>query len=120
MTLALYGTSAWVYGTWWPMLLATMYVRGVWHSFADNVAHHGVAVDEPERARNFTLPQMFRPFVMNHHLHLTHHLYPAVPWTSLVAVNVPEDEQPNDNYFRAVFRQTNRLYPRLPHLKGQA
>jgi fatty acid desaturase len=116
MTLALYGTSAWVYGAWWPMLLATMFVRGVWHSFADNIAHHGVALDEPERTRNYALPQVIRPFLMNHHLHLTHHLYPAVPWTSLDTVRVPGDERPNDNYFRAAFRQLNRFYPRAPNV----
>lgn len=120
MTLALYGTSAWMYGAWWPMLLAAMYVRGVWHSFADNVAHHGIAPDKPERARNFALPRVFQLFVMNHHLHLTHHLYPTVPWTWLVATSVPEDERPNDNYLRAAFRQTDRSYPRLPDMKGRA
>jgi fatty acid desaturase len=111
MTLALYGASAWIYGTWWPMLLATMYVRGVWHSFADNVAHHGVSLDEPERARNYSLPQVFRPLVMNQHLHLTHHRYPTAPWTSLVAMSKSEDERPHDNYFRAAFRQIRRCYP---------
>ena len=111
MTLALYGASAWFYGAWWPMLFATMYVRGVWHSFADNVAHHGVSLDEPERARNYSLPQMFRPLVMNQHLHLTHHLYPTAPWTSLAALSKSEDERPHGNYFRAAFRQFRRCYP---------
>ncbi len=111
MTLALYGASAWLYGTWWPMLVATMYARGLWHSFADNIAHHGVALDEPERARNYSLPQIFRPLVMNQHLHLTHHLYPSAPWTSLVAMSESEDGRPRDNYFRAAFRQSARRYP---------
>ena len=120
MTLALYGTSAWIYGAWWPMLLTTMYLRGIWHSFADNVAHHGVSPDKPERARNFQLPRVIRPFVMNHHLHLTHHLYPALPWTSLALKNVPEEERPSGNYFRAALRQTDRTYPRAPELNGCA
>ena len=115
MTLVLYGTSALVYGAWWPMLLATMYVRGFWHSMADNIAHHGVAGDEEERARNYALPRALQPFVMNHHLHLTHHLYPRIPWTSLVALNGPEDQSPTENYFRAAFHQTNSAYP-LPSL----
>ncbi len=111
MTLALYGASAWIYGTCWPMLLATMYVRGVWHSFADNVAHHGVPLDEPERARNYSLPQVFRLLVMNQHLHLTHHLYPTAPWASLAAISKSEAERPHGNYFRAAFRQIRRCYP---------
>ena len=119
MTLALYGASAWLYGTWWPMLLATMYVRGVWHSFADNIAHHGVALDESERARNYSLPQVFGPLVMNHHLHLTHHRYPTAPWTSLVAMSETEDGRPRDNYFRAAFRQFARRYPSRNPLASQ-
>lgn len=111
MTLALYGGSAWAYGAWWPMLLATMYVRGVWHSFADNVAHHDVALNEPERARNYSLPRVFRLLMINQHLHLTHHLHPAAPWTSLVTIGVPGDTDANCNYFRAAFRQVNRIFP---------
>ncbi|HKO08257.1 MAG TPA: fatty acid desaturase [Alphaproteobacteria bacterium] len=111
MTLALYGASAWIYGAWWPMLLAAMYVRGVWHSLADNVAHHAVSLDEPERARNYSLPLAFRPLVMNQHLHLTHHRYPSVPWTSLAAMSESEDAQPRGNYFRAALRQLGPCYP---------
>jgi fatty acid desaturase len=114
MALLLYGTSAWVYGAWWPMLLATMYVRGLWHSFADNVPHHGVASDEPQRARNYALPQVCGLLVMNHHLHLTHHLYPNVPWTSLAGLSVPEDGRPRENYFRAALRQSKLSYPCFP------
>jgi fatty acid desaturase len=111
MTLALYGASAWSYGAWWPMLVATMYVRGVWQSFADNIPHHAVSLDEPERARNYSLPQAFRLLVMNHHLHLTHHRYPTVPWASLAAMSKSEDELPHGNYFRAAIRQFSRCYP---------
>jgi fatty acid desaturase len=111
MTLALYAASAWLYGAWWPMLLATMYVRGIWHSFADNIPHHGVALDRPARAQNYTLPAIFRVLVMNHHLHLTHHLYPRVPWTSLGAIHLQSDEPSRGNYFRAALDQVNLIYP---------
>jgi fatty acid desaturase len=113
MMLMLYSASAWAYGAWWPMLLCTMYVRGVWHSFADNVPHHDVTQDEPQRARNYTLPQVFGFLVMNHHLHLTHHLYPTAPWTSLTGLSVPEDGRPRENYFWAALRQSNLFYPRF-------
>jgi fatty acid desaturase len=114
VTLALYAVSAWLYGTWWPMLLATIYVRGIWHSFADNVPHHGVALDRPARAQNYTLPAVFRVLVMNHHLHLTHHLYPRIPWTSLGAVSLLECQQPRGNYFRAALAQASLAYPSRP------
>lgn len=111
LMLVLYGASAWAYGASWPMLLATMYLRGIWHSFADNVPHHGVALDELQRARNYALPQVFGLLVMNHHLHLTHHLYPTAPWRSLAGLRVPGDDRPRENYFWAALRQSNPRYP---------
>jgi fatty acid desaturase len=112
ITLALYGASAWAYGAWWPMLVATMYVRGVWYSLADNLAHHDVALDEPERARNHALPRLLSGLVMNHHLHLTHHRHPTAPWVSLAGLSKTEEIAPDDNYFRAAFRQLARSFPR--------
>src|SRR5260221_9064359 len=111
VTFALYTASAWVYGPWWPMLLGTMYVRGLWHSFADNVPHHGVALDKMARARNYTLPLGLRLLVMNHHLHRTHHLHPRVPWTALGALSLLEGELPKGNYFRAALGQASFLFP---------
>jgi fatty acid desaturase len=109
--LALYGTSAWVYGAWWPMLLAAMGVRGLWHSLADNVAHHDVGLNEPERARNHALPPAFAILVMNQHLHLTHHRHPTAPWAALVRISAAEGEQPHDNYFRRALQQLALAYP---------
>jgi fatty acid desaturase len=111
MTLALYGASAWAYGAWWPVLLGAMYARGLWHSLADNVPHHDVALDRPARARNYRVPPGVHLLLMNHNLHLTHHLYPRVPWTALAAVSLGEGERPTGNYFRAALGQANRMFP---------
>ncbi len=111
MTLVLYGASAWAYGAWWPVLLGTLWARGLWHSLADNVPHHDVGLDKPARARNYQVPRMARLLLMNHHLHLTHHLYPRVPWTALGAMNPSENEMPAGNYFRAVLAQAKRVFP---------
>jgi fatty acid desaturase len=116
--LALYGTSAWAYGAWWPVLLAAMGVRGLWHSLADNVAHHDVALDEPQRARNHALPPAFAPLLMNQHLHLTHHRHPTAPWVALVRINAAEEERPSDNYFRRALHQLAPAYPRGTASKG--
>lgn len=112
ITLALYGASAWLYGAWWPMLLASMCLRGVWHSLADNVPHHDVPLDEPGRARNYALPALLGALVMNHHLHLTHHRHPTAPWTTLARLTEADGEAPRNNYFWAVLRQLAPIYPR--------
>jgi len=113
MTLALYAVSAWAYGGWWPMLVASMYVRGIWHSLADNLAHHDVMLDEPERARNYQLPRLLAFLLMNHHLHLTHHRHPTAPWGRLARLNATEEGAVRGNYFRAAFQQLSHRYPRI-------
>ena len=111
IALALYSASAWLYGAWWPMLLASMSLRGIWHSIADNIPHHAVALNEPERARNHSLPRVLQFLVLNHHLHLTHHRFPRVPWGALGALSEAAGDRPHSNYFRAAFRQFDRHYP---------
>lgn len=111
ITLVLYGASAWVYGRWWPMLLATMYIRGLWQSLADNVPHHAVPLDKPARACNYRVPSGVHLLLMNHNLHLTHHLYPKVPWTALQSVRLGGGEQPSGSYFRAALSQANQRFP---------
>jgi fatty acid desaturase len=110
-TLLLYAASAWAYGAWWPMLLASMYVRALWHSFADNVGHHAVGLDEPKRARNYSLPRGWRMLVLNQNLHLNHHLHPNLPWTALAEVRLTEETSAQGNYFRAALRQADLAYP---------
>jgi fatty acid desaturase len=113
LALAIYAASAWSYGAWWPMLVATMYLRGVWHSIADNLAHHDVPLDEPERAWNHQLPQPLAFLLMNHHLHLTHHHHPTVPWGRLAGLSVADQTASGGDYFRAAFRQFGSIYPRV-------
>jgi hypothetical protein len=55
----------------------TVYLRGVWLSFADNLPHHGVRLDLPGRARNFRVPRIWQGILMNHPLHRLYHLHPT-------------------------------------------
>jgi fatty acid desaturase len=112
ITLLLFGASAWMYGEWWPMFVAGLYLRGLWHSFADNVGHHAVELDEEERARNYSLPPLARLLVLNQNLHLTHHLHPNLPWQALAEVRVTAETRPHGNYFRAALRQADLAFPR--------
>lgn len=112
LTLMLFALAFYLYGTWWPVLAVTMYLRGVWLSLADNLPHHGVGLDEPGRSRNFRVARAWQGVLMNHHLHRLHHLHPTLPWTALPALDAQEREARADTggsgepaYFRSALRQ---------------
>jgi fatty acid desaturase len=120
LSIMLHGVAFAVAGRWWPALAGTMYLRGVWLSIADNLPHFDVPLDTPERARNFTVPAMWRWVLMNHHLHQLHHRYPTAPWSALPRIqrdaalsgdaareldgNAPADLG-EAHYFRTALRQ---------------
>ena len=85
-SVVLYGLSFTLYGPLWPVLLAAMFLRGLWLSMADNLPHYGVALDEPGRARDLRVLRGIGVMLMNHHLHRQHHLHPTMPWTALPAL----------------------------------
>jgi len=109
LSIVLHACAFYFYGAWWPALAITMFLRGLWLSMADNLPHYDVRLDEPKRARNFRVPAIWRPVLMNHHLHRLHHQHPALPWTALPAlarVDTPASVSDTDvGYFRAAFRQ---------------
>jgi fatty acid desaturase len=107
LSIALHACALYFYGAWWPVLVITMFLRGVWLSLADNLPHYDVMLDEQERARNFRAPAIWRPVLMNHHLHRLHHQHPTLPWTALPALaQASADASDGDTgYFRAAFRQ---------------
>jgi hypothetical protein len=79
LALTLFAMAFCCYGSWRPVLGMTMYLRGVCLSLADNLPHHGVALDEPGRAWNFRVPRIWQGVLMNHHLHRLHHQHPTLP-----------------------------------------
>jgi fatty acid desaturase len=113
-SLALHAAAFALYGKGWPVLLAAMYLRGLWLSVADNLPHYGVALDEPGRARDFRVPRGMGVLLMNHHLHRQHHLHPTLPWTALPALAQTGDAAgapPRTSYLAAVVRQFSGLQP---------
>jgi fatty acid desaturase len=86
-----------------------MVLRGLWLSLADNLPHYDVMLDEKDRARNFRAPAIWRPVLMNHHLHRLHHQHPTLPWTALPALARDDAAIPasatDAGYFRAALRQ---------------
>lgn len=114
LSLCVHVLALHLYGKWWPALVATMYLRGVWLSLADNLPHYDVSLDEPQRARNFSVPALWRPILMNHHLHQLHHRYPTLPWTALPALSRDNAQPPSSadsgaSYFGAALRQFLRF-----------
>ena len=107
LSVVLHACAFYLYGTWWPALAITMFLRGVWLSLADNLPHYDVMLDEPERARNFHAPAIWRPVLMNHHLHRLHHQHPTLPWTALPALARSDAtaSAPDAGYFKAALRQ---------------
>jgi fatty acid desaturase len=112
-SFVLYGLSFVLYGRAWPVLLAAMFLRGLWLSMADNLPHYGVALDEPGRARDLRVPRGIGVMLMNHHLHRQHHLHPTMPWTRLpeLAREHAEPSSRRPAYFRAALKQLNGLQP---------
>jgi fatty acid desaturase len=112
-SFVLYGLSFALYGRAWPVLLAAMFLRGLWLSMADNLPHYGVALDEPGRARDLRVPRVIGVMLMNHHLHRQHHLHPTMPWTTLPELAREHAEPPDQRpaYFRAALRQLSGLQP---------
>lgn len=107
LSVALYALAFYLYGPWWPVLATTMFLRGTWLSLADNLPHYDVALDEEARARNFRAPAIWRPVLMNHHLHRLHHQHPTLPWTALPTLASADAIAPDAHagYFRAAVRQ---------------
>ncbi|QRN55701.1 fatty acid desaturase [Dyella caseinilytica] len=109
LSVMLHAAAFYLYGTWWPALAVTMYLRGVWLSLADNLPHYDVSLDEPERARNFRVPAIWQTVLMNHHLHRLHHRHPTHPWTALPALAselpMTSTPVPDAGYFGAALRQ---------------
>jgi fatty acid desaturase len=109
LSIAIHTCAFYFYGAWWPVLAITMFLRGVWLSVADNLPHYDVMLDEQQRARNFRAPAIWRPVLMNHHLHRFHHQHPTLPWTALPALarTAAATSAPGDDasYFRAALRQ---------------
>lgn len=111
LSLGTHLLALYFYGVWWPALVGTMYLRGVWLSLADNLPHYDVPLDEPQRARNFRVHAVWRPILMNHQLHQLHHRYPTLPWTALPALarETATPSAADASYFATAFRQFRRF-----------
>jgi hypothetical protein len=76
------GASLALYGSWFPVLLGALLVRGLIISFLDNAPHYGTTLGDIRQGHDFRLAPVWRWLVMNGNFHGTHHRHPTLPWTA--------------------------------------
>jgi fatty acid desaturase len=100
IVLTLYGLAFWLFGPWWPALLAALLVRGFLVSALDNAYHHATPLVDPARrddthlfALNLEAGPWVRALLLNMNLHRAHHRNARLPWNALPA---HADRDPRD------------------------
>ncbi len=100
-----WATAFYLYGAYWPLLVAVLAARGVLISFLDNVYHYGTPVSEIFYAKNLWLPPWPAKLLLNFNLHGIHHRHPAVPWPGLPLLLCDLGQAYQGNYFAAAIDQ---------------
>ncbi|WP_046023358.1 fatty acid desaturase [Magnetospira sp. QH-2] len=101
----LYGLSFWLYGAYWPLLLAAILGRGFLISFLDNIYHYGTPLDQIRYSLNLSLPGWTSALILHFNHHRTHHLFPHVPWRGLPAIHAEKDRGYEQSYAFAALNQ---------------
>jgi fatty acid desaturase len=97
------GTSAFLFGSAWPLLVALFVGRGLIISHLDHAPHHGTPIDQRDYAINMRAPRWLQFALLNFNFHRTHHENPQLPWSAL---RRGDDFRADDiSFVRAVFRQ---------------
>ncbi|RED52121.1 fatty acid desaturase [Aestuariispira insulae] len=82
-TVLLFALAFYLYGAWWPMLLAALVGRGLLISILDNAPHYGTPMNDTGFSYNLGLSGKTARLWLNFNLHRVHHQYPSVPWRQL-------------------------------------
>ena len=78
-----YAGTLYIYGSWWPILLAGVALRALIISLQDNVAHYDTPAVVGAAAQNSTASRWVSFFILNENLHSVHHCRPELPWDEL-------------------------------------
>lgn len=81
--IAAYGLAFYLYGAYWPLLLAAIAARGFIISLQDNAPHYGTPAVIGAPAHNSSTPRWFALFILNQNLHAVHHDRPDLHWNAL-------------------------------------
>jgi fatty acid desaturase len=109
--LALYGVAFWLYGAAWPLLLASILIRGLIISLFDNAPHYGTPPVIHAPVFNLSLPAWARAVMLNQNLHGLHHRRPGLPWHALPAAFAADGIRYDGTFAQAVLRQFNGPQP---------
>jgi fatty acid desaturase len=92
LVLILFGTAFWLFGAWWPALVAMLLLRGMLVSALDNAYHHATPLAGAQDngssgthlfALNLRTSGPVRAVLLNMNLHRTHHRDVRLPWRAL-------------------------------------
>ena len=100
-----FATALYLYGAYWPLLVAIMAARGLLISFLDNVYHYRTPVSDIFYAKNLWLPPWPAKLLLNFNLHGIHHRHPAIPWRGLPLLFREQAEIYHGDYFAAAADQ---------------
>ena len=85
LIILLYGSVIYLYGSYWPWLMAFVYSRALAVSFFDNIYHYATAPDNSEVAVELAMPRFISVLLLHGNYHATHHQKPNIPWHALPA-----------------------------------
>ncbi len=100
-----FGAALYLYGAFWPLLVAVLAARALLISFLDNVYHYRTPVGDIFYAKNLSLPPWLSTLLLNFNLHGAHHRQPAVPWRGLPFLFRDQGQVYQGNYFAAAIDQ---------------
>jgi fatty acid desaturase len=100
-----FATALYLYGAYWPLLVAILAARSLLISFLDNVYHYRTPVSDVFYAKNLWLPRWLATLLLNFNLHGIHHRHPTVPWRGLPLLFRDQAEIYQGNYFVAAADQ---------------
>lgn len=76
--------SAFLYGTYWWVLVVLYLLRAFILTVLDSFAHYQTPLNDSLFARNVKVPVFFeRVCLMNFNYHGAHHIFPTVPWNKI-------------------------------------
>jgi fatty acid desaturase len=112
LIILVYAGAFYLYGSWWPVLLMAIALRGLVVSLQDNVAHYDTPADIGAPAHNSRTVRWARLFMLNSNFHGVHHERPDVPWNRLPGAFVRDDGNYAGGYFAMMLKQFNGPQPR--------